>query len=227
LRQVLAQTQNSIKAKASDVTFQTNNANGAITFGAGGSQIVLNPNGGAGTTLKLASSWTRNAQATVSVDVSAGGTLLATPTTANGVLGYGVITDSTGTGFITTNLVPGALARYTDTTIERSQVWPHFGLFHVCARVRHQIVSRSRGSVGLNPRRCATRRKQNGPLTCVSEPHQNQHRAWLLHASRATIALTSSSRRRLFSPNAKNANCGVSYFHDGTVTTTSKTRPPL
>jgi autotransporter-associated beta strand protein len=106
----------SIKGKASGTTVQTNNATGTFTIGTGGSAIIINNNGGAGTTLKLGNAWTRNSPATLNVDVSAGGTLLASPATANGTVGYATVKDAAGTGFATTNLTTGNIERYTGST---------------------------------------------------------------------------------------------------------------
>lgn len=105
----------SLKGKSTGSTFQTNNGAGTITFATGGSIISLNNNGGAGTTLKLGSTWARTAPATVTVDTSLGGTLLANPPLGNGILAYAAVTDATASGFATTNS-SGAIVRYTATT---------------------------------------------------------------------------------------------------------------
>jgi autotransporter-associated beta strand protein len=89
---------------ASLSTFQTN---GPLTLNAAGSGITLNPNGGAGTALTLGNTWTRSANSTLNVDVSAGGALYSNPTlntnNGNGILAYATVKDATGTGFATTN----------------------------------------------------------------------------------------------------------------------------
>ncbi len=92
----------------------------------GGSNVVINPNGGT-TTLTLPNAWTRSAGGTVNFDLSTpGGTssvVLAAPGTAisgtgalvNGIFGYGTVKDSGGViGFATNN--SGSIGRFTGAT---------------------------------------------------------------------------------------------------------------
>ena len=79
-----------------------------------GAGIVLNPNGGAGTTLTLGNTWSRNGGANaLNIDLSAGGTLASTPTSiaVNNVLGFATVKDATGVGLAT--LTNGNIVRLT------------------------------------------------------------------------------------------------------------------
>lgn len=79
-----------------------------------GANIVLNPNGGAGTTLTLGNTWSRNGGAcSLNIDLSAGGTLASVPTSvaANNVLGFATVKDATGVGFA--SLSSGDIVRLT------------------------------------------------------------------------------------------------------------------
>jgi autotransporter-associated beta strand protein len=81
-------------------------------------RIVLNPNGGSGTTLTLGNTWTRGAGSTLNIDLSAAGTsaVTSTPTLASsGVLGFATVTDSVGTGLA--SLSGGNIVRLTGQTI--------------------------------------------------------------------------------------------------------------
>lgn len=63
--------------------------------------IVLNPNGGTGTTLTLGNTWSRNGGANaLNIDLSAGGTLTSTPAgvAVNNMLGFATVKDATGVG---------------------------------------------------------------------------------------------------------------------------------
>jgi autotransporter-associated beta strand protein len=75
----------------------------AITAGAGGSRIVIDPNGGGGTTLTLGNNWTRATGAVLNVDLSAAGTatLASSPALTGGILPYATVKDATGAGFAT------------------------------------------------------------------------------------------------------------------------------
>jgi len=79
------------------------------------SAIVVNGNGGTGTTLTLGSTWTRNAGSTLNIDISAANSILASSIAlTNGIINAGVtVTDSTGTGFATTS--GGNVVRFTPT----------------------------------------------------------------------------------------------------------------
>lgn len=105
----------SIKGKASGATSQTfGNVSLSKNFG---TSIVLNPNGGGGTTLTLGNTWNRNGGAnSLNIDLSAGGTLTSTPTgvAANNVLGFATVKDATGTGLA--SLSGGNVVRLTGQT---------------------------------------------------------------------------------------------------------------
>ncbi len=106
----------SIIGSPSTATFQSNAPAGTLTMGTGGNAIVVNANGGPGTTLAVGNTWTRNSPSTLNVDISGGGTLVASPVTGNGVLGYATVKDATGIGFATTNLPTGNIIRYNSAT---------------------------------------------------------------------------------------------------------------
>jgi fibronectin-binding autotransporter adhesin len=88
---------------------------GTFTMAAGSAtSLVLNPNGGTGTTLTTGA-WTRNANSSLYVDLSAAGTsaLTASPTLNNGILPYALVKDATDVGFGT--VVGGNVVRFDDT----------------------------------------------------------------------------------------------------------------
>lgn len=106
----------SLLGKSSGATFQTN---GNISLTANtGSGIVLNNNGGAGTTLRLGNLGGRGGNSTLFIDAFAGGTLAvgSTPAVANGILNpaYATFRDASGTGFATTS--GNNIVRYTGAT---------------------------------------------------------------------------------------------------------------
>ena len=83
--------------------------------------VVVNPNGGVGTTLVLNGVWTRGVNTAVNFDLSstAGGTMTVTGTssviaTGNGVSGFSTITDATGVGLAV--LSGSSLVRLTGQT---------------------------------------------------------------------------------------------------------------
>ncbi|HTB62558.1 MAG TPA: autotransporter-associated beta strand repeat-containing protein [Opitutales bacterium] len=81
-----------------------------------GSNLVINGNGGTGTTLTLGSTLTRGAGSTLNIDISAPHSILASATTTtSGILNAGVtVTDANGTGFATTS--GGDVVRYTSAS---------------------------------------------------------------------------------------------------------------
>jgi fibronectin-binding autotransporter adhesin len=90
----------SIRGKSTGNTAQTL---GNLTLNLGtNSNIILNPNGGAGATLTLGS-WTRNTGATLLVDESAAGTsvLTSSPALIGNLLPYVLVKTSGGTGLAT------------------------------------------------------------------------------------------------------------------------------
>jgi len=104
--------------KSSGSTAQTL---GNSTFGFGQNRIAIDPNGGAGTTLTLGSTWTRNfAQGLVYLDLPTNATLTSNPALTNSLVGaastagYVVIRDSAALGFATVS--GGNLTRYTGAT---------------------------------------------------------------------------------------------------------------
>ena len=85
---------------------------GDPTLTAGSSNIVIDPNGGAGTALTLGNTWTRAAGAVFNVDLSAAGTptLTSSPALTGNILSYATVKDATGTGFAT--VAGGNVVRY-------------------------------------------------------------------------------------------------------------------
>jgi fibronectin-binding autotransporter adhesin len=82
------------------------------------STISITPNGGAGTTLALGNTWTRNAGSSLLIDLSAAGTstLASNPGMTNGIIGgYASVRDATSTGFATVS--GGNVVRYTGATV--------------------------------------------------------------------------------------------------------------
>jgi fibronectin-binding autotransporter adhesin len=109
-----------IKGNSVGTTAQTL---GALTTGASsGSKLVVDNNGGAGTTLTLADAWTFGASSTLHIDLSSGGSIVSNPVVTNGVVtatnggvARGVITGADGrTYFATVN--SGMIVPQTDLT---------------------------------------------------------------------------------------------------------------
>ncbi|HXI69178.1 MAG TPA: cadherin-like beta sandwich domain-containing protein [Verrucomicrobiae bacterium] len=105
----------SVKGKSSGSTAQTL---GNLTIGkSSGAAIILNPNGGTGTTLTLGNTWSRSGGAcSLNIDLSAGGTLVSAPSSvaANNVLGFATVKDALGIGFA--SLSGGTIVRLTGQT---------------------------------------------------------------------------------------------------------------
>lgn len=82
-----------------------------------GARLVVDNNGGAGTTLTLGNTWTRSSGSTLLIDLSSGSTLTSSPTLLNSVVTAGTtaagfwVKDATGTGFAT--VAGGNVVRYT------------------------------------------------------------------------------------------------------------------
>jgi len=74
-----------IKGRPSGVTSQTL-GDLLLTSGKGASQLVVDANGGGGTTLTLGTNWTRSSGATLLIDLSAGGNIVSTPVMTNSVI---------------------------------------------------------------------------------------------------------------------------------------------
>ena len=131
----------SLKGKSTGSTVQTNL--GTLTY-ANGNIISLNDNGGLGTALTLGNTWTRSGAGTLILDMSAGGTVNANPTLANGIIGSVVVKDSTTSGFATTNAT-GSVVRYTGAT-----ALPSSGTAPNINYVTSGNVTMSGGSFGVN-----------------------------------------------------------------------------
>lgn len=104
--------------KTSGTTSQTL---GNATFLSGQARIVIDPNGGGGTTLTLGNTWSRNAaQGLLYLELPTGATLTSSPTLTNGLIGaagtagYAVVNDGTGVGFAT--VTGGNVVRFTGAT---------------------------------------------------------------------------------------------------------------
>ena len=105
--------------KTSGTTSQTL---GNPTFGSGQARIVIDPNGGDGTTLTLGNTWSRSVlQGLLYIELPTGATLTSNPTVTNGLIagsskdpGYAVVKDGTGVGFATVS--GGNVVRYTGAT---------------------------------------------------------------------------------------------------------------
>jgi fibronectin-binding autotransporter adhesin len=89
---------------------------GNLTLSANaGSGIVVNSNGGTGSTLTLGNAWTRNPGSTLNVNTSsANSNVTSSPTLTGGILGYATVTNATTTGFLTVS--GGNLVPYTSAT---------------------------------------------------------------------------------------------------------------
>jgi fibronectin-binding autotransporter adhesin len=88
-----------------------------LTLTAGtNSTLVVDPNNGAGATIALGALTSRGAAATLQIDLSSAntGTRAVTTTAADGVLGYALVTDASGTGLA--NVSSGSITRLTALT---------------------------------------------------------------------------------------------------------------
>jgi fibronectin-binding autotransporter adhesin len=88
--------------------------NPTLTGNTGGT-ILVNANGGSGTTLTLGNSWTRSTGSTVNINVaSSGSNVTASPSLTNSILGYATLTNATTTSFVTVS--SGNLAPYSSAS---------------------------------------------------------------------------------------------------------------
>jgi fibronectin-binding autotransporter adhesin len=90
----------------------------SVTLSGGSSVISLTGATGTNTSLTLGNTWTRNQGGTLVIDLSSAGgtkTVTSSPTLTNGILGYALVKDSTGTGFATVS--GGNIVRYTAGTV--------------------------------------------------------------------------------------------------------------
>ncbi|MEI6033500.1 MAG: autotransporter-associated beta strand repeat-containing protein [Verrucomicrobiae bacterium] len=105
-----------LKGAASGTSSQTL---GNATFQAGANKIIIDSNGGSGTTLTLGNTWTASNGRSLNINLSsANSTLTSSPALTNGLIGggdaYATVTDSAGTGFATVS--GGSIVRNTTET---------------------------------------------------------------------------------------------------------------